>query len=471
MKDSLKYKDSNTAISYHLQAWSYTGYAVKETQAAFAEIPKEYFPNSPAEELFFPIGTMGIAKIFTTYILPLLPVLSLVSSWINLVDTFGRYFNAKNKNYDNTLDLLVNFITTSATTVFWGLLILGSTNSAVFTAPYILAGALGVSSLYGLYTLIKSAKDAYSAKTTKDKRHFYWKTWRHLLSFALNTLSFASAITFGVQVGPKLAEASILFRQALGNWDLYKLAHALSLTRAADSLFRASQTLFYAFTGVLTLGMATSACEMNWQTVRYLNNPGLILENISARYKSIKAAINAVPFLLRPIAVIVAIPLTTAYVVLDTVNLFARVLSLVVWPFQPENPNEEVKLTPRQKAMKQFGSLKKPMGTTQAQVMKQIQERKVGYDKLCQQVDKTIKLIENDMTKLEKTEKRLQKYDFLMKLKKQKLLIYNFEQPVDDFVKASGPLIFQSFWCRRGRVEKIAHAIDVYDQKFLQATK
>ncbi|MDR3479015.1 MAG: hypothetical protein P4M14_13420 [Gammaproteobacteria bacterium] len=486
-----EYKESNTSPSAYLQGWSYATSLGVQYQDTFIQIPKQYYPDNPANEGFFPTGKTGLAKQFTDHILPLIPLFSLIASWINTAKTINRYYYETNKNYDNTLDLVVNVLTSAATTVFWGLLLLGGATTSIIIAPYFLVSALGLGVLYGIYGVIKRVCDAAGATTPEAKSIHHWEIWKQSITFVVNLLAFATTLAFGIQIGPKLSKAAALLQEAVRQWDFGKLTSALVLVEAAGNAFRGGKTLYYTFTAFLTLGVATSAWELNTETLHMLANPDVLFDDMKAKYLVLKETIEKQSPAIRFFAVLAAVPLVLMYVAVGAVNAISRALALVfVGPLQlflksdaplpvqqpvaeQKEPDEHlVEIGENHPvAIQEEGVAEiKAEGGSAQRVMHLLQgAQKEEHAALCREVDQKLAAL-NDEMKREPSTKRQDKIDFLTRIKNEKLSpaveSYNAETPMNLFVKEAGSLTWQSFWRRVGQVEKIANTIWDYDQKW-----
>jgi hypothetical protein len=491
-----KYKESNVSPSGYLQGWSYTTSLGVQYQDTFIQIPRQYYPDNPANEGFFPTGKTGLAQKFTDHILPLIPLFSLVASWINTVKAIKRYYYSTNKSYDNTLDVVVSMLTSATTTTFWGLLLFGGATASIIIAPYFLLGALGLGLLYGIYNVIKRVCDAAGAKTPEAKSIHHWEIWKQSITFVVNLLAFGATIAFGVQIGPKLSKAANLLQEAVRQWDFGKLTSALVLVEAAGDSFRAAKTLYYTFTAFVTLGMVTSAWEQNTETLKYLANPDEVFDGMKARYHSLRAIIVKQPPYVRPFVVLASLPLVMLYVVAGVVDVVARTLSLIfVWPLQailksdagPEllEPLPQPVVVAEQKEQneppvqndihplviieeEEPDEIKAQDNGSARRVMHLLQEaQQQEHAQLRQMVDQKLATLNEEMKK-EPSIKRQNKIDFLTRIKNEKLSpaaeSYNADVPMNSFVKEAGSLTWQSFWRRVGHVEKIANTIRDYDQ-------
>lgn len=433
--------ESDISPAIDVQTWSYLTLLGGQIQDGFAQIPIEYYPNNPAKEGFFPTGTTGYEKFFTENILPLLPLLSLLVSWKNTWSATLRLSEAENINYDNTLEVVVAFLTATATSAFWYMIAFGSVEATVFLAPYFLLGAVGLAAVYAAYNIIKYICDAAEAKNDEDYSKITWEIWKQFLGLAVNTLGFVSTIIFGLNLGPQLTNAVNMAQEAITHWDFDKLTAALILVEGAGNTFRAVKTLYYTFSGFLALNLLTSIWELNLDTLKTLQDPSRVWGETQMRFGTLKKGLEALPDYLAPFGYLLALPVMTIYVAAITLSVALRTASICLYPLQyiftpNETPElaEEVKVAPKE------------------------EDQEKDFQAIHAVIQQKLVVLE-EQNRARPSPARADKIAFLTRYKNEKLgdslASYNVEKSAATFAKEAGPNTWQSFFHRKGHVQRI----------------
>jgi hypothetical protein len=153
----------------------------------------------------------SLAKNILLYISPIF----LAFGWLNFFKAVKAFWQAKNKNYERLIDLLVSFVNAAGLTIVFAFLVAGVAG-LIYAAPYVLIAILGLNALRGIYYVIKSIIQAINSKTSQERwQHIKEAGWHLLgiitssLGIALNVLLLSSE--FIIEVAQKGFSISVSF--------------------------------------------------------------------------------------------------------------------------------------------------------------------------------------------------------------------------------------------------------------------
>jgi hypothetical protein len=478
------YQETNTSVAGNLQVLNFVAGEGQAINDGLAQIPAAVYPENPGSEPLIPnIDKVGGVSFLTKVSTWLSPV-TFVMGWANTWENIKRYAKDENKNFEKTLDLGMNVLTTAASTTIMALILAGT----VYAAPYLIAGMLGAGMAYGFFNIMKHSYRAYRAhkEGDKEKRNAHlWAVPKQMLSTAVNALGFVLNLSMAFHIGPQLSAAASKLTTAIKNWDLGGVAQAMDITKSAGSAFAAAKTVLYGLAAVATLGAVPSltaqAFKNNAETLDALKHPvqtlkkagNAIKEGAQKLWSVVKKRPYLAPFVVVPVA-------------LEIVSLSAqavsRVASLALAPVQIIGKG----ITKAFGLVKGFFSSKKP-SVEQAPVLREPLLQQVNdstfrvtaalnQDQQRKQAEhgKLKALIADEVAHL-KTQtqtKKIQSKLFCMEQFDQKLGTavndYNASQSVakiEDDAKVISPYLKQSFWREVGRVEKISQHMQRFEHE------
>jgi hypothetical protein len=466
------YQEANTSVAGNLQVLNFVAGEAQAINDGLAMIPEKMYPNNPGHDPLVPsvdsVSAVGWATKVSTWLSPL----TFVIGWANTWDNIKRYAKEENKNFEKTLDLGVNILTTAASTTIMALILAGT----VYAAPYLLAGMLGVGMAYGFFNIVKHSYRAYRAHKDgdKEKRNAHlWALPKQLLSTAVNALGFVLNLSMAFNIGPRLSEAASKFAEGVKNWNMGAVAEAMDLTKSAGAAFNAAKTVLYGLGAVVTLGtipsLTADAFKRNKETLEALKHPMQTLRKAGSAIKNgaqkLWAVIKKKPY----VAPFVVIPLVLEIVSLS-VQAVSRIASLALAPVQLLG-NGILKAFSAAKGF--FGAKQQPEAEqvvapilTQANDSTFVMNAALGKGQSLQATHRQLKtLIAEEVAHL-KTQKPTAKINsklYCMEQFDQKLggdvSGYRSAQSVaviERDAKVISPYLKQSFWREEGRVEKIS---------------
>jgi hypothetical protein len=330
------YQEANTSVAANLQVLNFVVGEAQAINDGLALIPEKMYPGNPGHDPLVPnldsVGAVGWVTKVSTWLSPL----TFIVGWANTWGNIKRYAKEENKNFEKTLDLGVNILTTAASTTIMALILAGT----VYAAPYLLAGMLGAGMAYGFFNIMKHGYRAYRAHRDgdKEKRNAHlWALPKQVLSTAVNALGFVLNLSMAFNIGPQLSEAANKFATAVKNWDISGVTAAMDITKSAGAAFNAAKTVLYGLGAVVTLGaipsLTANAFKHNEETLDALKHPMQTLRKAGAAIKEgaqkLWAVIKKRPY----VAPFVVIPLALEVVSLS-VQAVSRAASLVLAPVQ-----------------------------------------------------------------------------------------------------------------------------------------
>jgi F0F1-type ATP synthase assembly protein I len=330
------FQESNTSVSGHIQTLSFAMGEAQGISSGLATIPDIVYPNNPGKTDLIPnFDSAGIVS-WPAKILTWLSPIAFIIGWANTWDNIKCYAKAENKNFEKTLDLSVNILSTVASTTVLALILAG----AFFAAPYIIAAMLCVGMSYGFFNIVKHSYRAYCAHKANDKvmrNQHLWAIPKQVLTTAINAVAFVVNFSFAFNIGPRLSDAANKFSEAFQKWDAAGMAEAIDLTKAAGSAFAATKTILYSLAALVTLGAIPSLTAMafknNKQTVAALKHPIKTLKKAGAVIKERAARVWSLlknkPYVAPFIVISIAFELVSL-----TVKAISRTASLLLAPIQ-----------------------------------------------------------------------------------------------------------------------------------------
>jgi hypothetical protein len=330
------YQETNTSVAGNLQVLNFVAGEAGALNDGLAMVPGSMYPDNPGHDSLVPnvdpVGAVGWATKISSWLSPL----TFIVGWANTWDNIKRYTKEENKNFEKTLDLGVNILTTAVSTTIMALILAGT----VYAAPYLLAGMLGAGMAYGFFNIMKHSYRAYRAHKEGDteKRNAHlWALPKQVLSTAINTLGFVLNLSMAFNIGPRLSAAANKLATAVKSWDMDGIAAAMDITKSAGAAFNAAKTVLYSLGAVVTLGiipgLTANAFKRNEETLEAFKHPMQTFRKAGA---AIKAGAQKLWVLTkkRPyVAPFVVIPLVLEVVSLS-VQAVSRVASLVLAPVQ-----------------------------------------------------------------------------------------------------------------------------------------
>ena len=391
----------------------------------------------------------GFLRSFITTIMPAIASVLLIAPCVNTWDAIKNFYHASNKNFDKTLDLLVNIFMTGTSVAVMITLLAG----VVYISPYILLVALSVSTAYGLFNIVKHAYCAYTANQENDRdrcRQHLLALPRHIILSVLSVLGLLTHLhtAFNITV----------------------ISGVFNAVNFSNTTYNVAEILVYLFGFMMTLGtmpsFARKVMTYNRETLELIKHPITTFRSLrltlSARLRqgyanfrddpghnilyllpntlnlllefgafAVMGATRAFSALLAPVQIVGELVSKVIWALLKSLHNRPRIVNLAEDPI----PVEEQWMTAhmvRDDLRANHNKLKLAVTAEIAHLKTKMATPKI-MAKLCY-----MRNLEN------KIGTRINEYDHLQSL-----------AAIEAEAKDISPQLYQSFWRQEGRVEKI----------------
>ena len=414
------------------------------------------------KDLISMIDKSGWLRGIIVSIIPVISLVLLIAPGVNSWDAYKNYRAAENKNFDRTLDLVVNVLTTLASIAIMTTLMAG----VVYFSPYILAGVLSLGLAYGLFNVVKHAYRAFRAHRAKDfdkRRKELWAIPRHILLTILNGLSLITHLHYA--------------------FNLAQFGGVFSSVTLPNGTFSVGEIIIYSCGLLVTMGtfplIAKKVVEYNAETYEFVTHPITGVRNFFKHiWNRCVKEYNTVRE--QPVAALLRIPREIIGLAVEAIGMAISVLghslALMLLPLQlliqgtglgykklkehysADPAKEEIDDAKKAKLQKSTAIMTRSMlATKHAKLHKELE---VQIDRL---------------QLLPKTKKHEAKLFYLVALRAkigthvEKYDNVHTLQDIEHDAKIISPYLFQSFWKDEGKVEKIARMASTYDAEIQNA--
>jgi hypothetical protein len=408
------------------------------------------------KDLISNVDRTGIIRSVIVTIIPAISTFLLIAPCVNTWETIKSYRAANNKNFDRTLDLVVNILTTFASVAVMASLMAG----ILYFSPYILLAVLSLGLSYGIFNVVKHAYRAVRAHLNKDYEKRSAELWaipRHVLLTILNAVALITHLNYA--------------------FNIIQIGSAFNLVSLPNGTFTVAEIILYSCGMLMTLGtlplITRKIIEYNNETYAVLKSPLVTLKNI---YEGLRERCIKYYFFVKeqPLKAVLSFVPSVIGLAIEAISFGVKILSRVIaallapvhllclgiykgYTAYKEAHPSTAPVKPAVKA--------KPKATSTTAVMtrQMLATRHAAlHQELSSQIDHLVDF-------QEMTPKRKAKLNYLLNLRgKLGSTVEKYDnvhslQTIEQEAKSIGPL-FQSFWKDEGKVEKIARFFSRFDR-------
>jgi len=293
-------------------------------QSVLKVIPTMVIPNNPASKPVLP----GIDQNFShaqVYLEIFFTLINVRSAWTSI----KNLWYADNKNFAKWAEVFFNV----ARLGLWVSMIALSIAGIVAVAPYLLVAMAALGAGYGLFNVGRAVKELWEAKKNKNAAAYEASKEaiaQQLSITAVSTLSLVFAIEMGIKLPDELNQAVNLLEHG-------QFMPAIDMFKSVAAGYAGIQILFYTAFTAATLGLITSKStwDMNKSTINALLNPVQSFHDLgkamASKWQSLKNLVGSNPrwWVVTVPAAIIA----TAFEVVSVATSFvARTLAFAATP-------------------------------------------------------------------------------------------------------------------------------------------